>query len=127
MWSPLRFALLASAAPLFLACASARQQPEARPVAPEAPPAATVTPVAEPPPQALSGIRFSVDPPDAQVFVDGRSVGQASALAGAGTVRLSPGLYRVSVEKVGFQTWRAEVAVRVGVEPIEVKLLALQR
>src|SRR5208282_5572320 len=106
---------------------SARPQPEPRPPPPEAAAPATVAPLAEPPPQALSGIRFSVDPPDAQVFVDGRSVGLASALAGAGTVKLSPGLYRVSVERAGFQTWRAEVAVRVGVEPIEVKLLALQR
>jgi hypothetical protein len=124
MWTPLRLALLVSAASLFAACASARPQPESHPA--EAAPA-IVAPVAEPPPPALSGIRFSVDPPDAQVFVDGRSMGQASALAGAGTVKLLPGLYRVSVERAGFQTWRAEVAVRVGVEAIEVKLLALQR
>jgi hypothetical protein len=67
-----------------------------------------------------------VAPPDAQVFINGRSVGKVAELKGSGTVRLSPGLYRVSVERVGFQTWRAEVAVRGGVEPIEVKLLQLQ-
>jgi hypothetical protein len=125
MFFSLRLAGLASAASVLAACASARPTPQPPQPAPEAAPIAP--PTAETAPQALSGIRFSVDPPDAQIFVDGRSVGRASALAEGGTVRLTPGLYRVSVERAGFQTWRAEVAVRVGVEPIEVKLLALQR
>ncbi len=126
MFLPLRLAGLASIASLIVGCATARPQPEPRPQAPEATPV-TAAPVPEAAPSQPTGIRFSVEPPDAQIFVNGRSVGAVSSLADAGTVRLSPGLYRVSVERVGFQTWRAEVAVRGGVEPIEVKLLQLQR
>ncbi len=111
---------------LIAACASARPQPEPAPPPrlPPAPVAIGATPEAAPEP--LAGIRFSVEPRDAQLFINGRSVGTVAGLKESGTVRLSPGLYRVSVERVGFQTWRAEVAVRGGVEPIDVRLLQLQ-
>jgi hypothetical protein len=121
---PLRLLGPASAIWLFVCCASAKPHPAPQPAS--APPPVAAAPTAETAPEQLSGIRFSVAPPDAQVFINGRSVGKVAELKGSGTVRLSPGLYRVSVERVGFQTWRAEVAVRGGVEPIEVKLLQLQ-
>lgn len=80
---------------------------------------------APPPPAAPqpteTGLSFAVEPPDAEVFVDGRSHGRVADLARSG-LPLPPGLYQVSLKRAGFATWRAEVAVRAGLEPIRVTL-----
>jgi hypothetical protein len=111
-------AVLAAAAAL--ACASA---PGPRPAPAAAGPRAAVAgeasvagPRADP-----VGLSFSVDPADAEVLVDGRSCGKAGELARSG-LPLPPGLYQVSLKRAGYATWRAEVAVRGGLEPIRVTL-----
>ncbi len=68
------------------------------------------------------GLAFSVEPGDAEVFVDGRSFGSAADLARERAVPLEPGLYQVTLKRTGFATWRAEVAVRAGIETIRVTL-----
>lgn len=67
---------------------------------------------------------MAVIPSDAEVFLDGRRLGPASALGGAdGVLSLEPGVYQITVRKKGFETWRAEVAVGDRVERIEVSLV----
>lgn len=68
-----------------------------------------------------SGLTFAVEPADAEVLVDGRSFGQVVNLE-RGAVPLQPGLYQVALRRPGYATWRAEVAVRTGLEPIRVTL-----
>lgn len=68
------------------------------------------------------GLAFSVEPGDAEVFVDGRSFGSAADLARGGALPLEPGLYQVTLRRAGYATWRAEVAVRGAIESIRVTL-----
>jgi hypothetical protein len=81
-------------------------------------PAAPATDAASPAPQK-PGVRLKIDPPDALVFVDGK----AHDLAGGdGFVELEPGLHQVMIRREGYQTWRAEVTVKDGVELLDLKL-----
>lgn len=106
----------------FVACATSRA-----PATQAVPTVAPRTEVAPAPPPAPvpaleSGIRFFVDPPDARLLVNGRDLGGVAQLGG-GVVRLAPGLYRVTLRREGFETWRAEVAVRGGFERLQVSLV----
>ncbi len=113
-------AILAAAA---MACASAPPPP---------PPAPTPTPAPSPPPAAPAprapsapetGLLFEMKPAEAQIAVDGQPYGTVADLASRGGVlALAPGIYQVSLRAPGYATWRAEVAVRTGSEPIRVKL-----
>lgn len=71
---------------------------------------------------ARGGLAFSVEPGDAEVIVDGRSLGSAAALARGGALALEAGLYQVTLRRAGYATWRAEVAVGATVETIRVAL-----
>ncbi|HUB09833.1 MAG TPA: PEGA domain-containing protein [Myxococcales bacterium] len=110
--------------PFVLAACATAQRPAAQPVS-SAPPRPVATPSA--PPQASpspgSGIRFFVDPPDAEVLVNGRDLGSVARLGADGSLRLTPGIYRVTLRHPGFETWRAEVAVRGAFERIQVQLV----
>jgi len=116
---PLMLALAAGV----LACgtpAGSRLPPAAPP--PVASVAATPPPGAAAPATSVApGLSFTVDPPASELLIDGRSLGKVSELAG-GFVQLPPGLYQVSLKHAGFNTWRAEVAVRTGVEVLRVTL-----
>ncbi len=113
-------ALLAATA---VGCASA---PAPTPVpAPAAakppPPPAAAAPRAPSAPE--TGLLFEVEPAEAQIAVDGQPYGTVAQLAARGGVlALAPGIYQVSLRAPGYATWRAEVAVRTGTEPIRVKL-----
>lgn len=112
-------AMLAAAA---TACASAPRPPPAPVPAPSA-----AAPPAAPAPRAPSapetGLLFEVEPAQAEIAVDGQPYGTVAALASRGGVlALAPGIYQVSLRAAGYATWRAEVAVRAGTEPIRVKL-----
>jgi hypothetical protein len=104
---PLALCVLAG---LSLACATAR--PPASPAHPESPASAA----------EVTGLSFTVEPADAEVVIDGHSAGAVAGLPRGGVVPLPPGLYQVSLRRAGYSTWRAEVAVRSGVEPIRVTL-----
>ncbi len=109
-------AILAAAA---MACAST---PRPAPTPTPAPP-----PPAAPAPRAPSapetGLLFEVEPAAAEIAVDGQLYGTVRELAARGGVlALAPGIYQVSLKAPGYATWRAEVAVRTGTEPIRVKL-----
>ncbi len=103
-------------------CASA---PPARPA--EAPtaaaPAAVAAPAAPAPSSGPSGLSFQVEPAEAQILIDGKPYGTVATVGNGGVVPLQPGLHQVSVKCAGYETWRAEVAVRNAVEPIRVTLV----
>ena len=74
-------------------------------------------------PAVTSGIRFLVEPDDAEIFVGDEPKGSAQTLASAGGVlALSPGDYAITLKRDGFKTWRAEVALTGQVEVLEVKM-----
>lgn len=88
--------------------------------APPPPPAeqqpAAVAPEAE---RLPPGLRFDVQPPDADITIDDKSYGAAGDL---GHVPLPPGIYRVSIRAKGHTTWRAEVSVGDSTEVLKVAL-----
>lgn len=89
----------------------AATQPELSTGAPRAPDAAE------------TGLRFAVEPVDAQIAIDGRPYGAVAELAGQGGIlNLAPGIYQVSLKATGYVTWRAEVALRAGTETLRVQL-----
>lgn len=109
----------AAAASVALACASA---PAVRSVPAAAPPPARPAAADPAPPAPVdSGLSLAVEPADAELVIDGRSLGKVTDLGG-GVVPLPPGLYQVSLRRAGFSTWRAEVGVHAGLEPIRVTL-----
>ncbi|HEY6106802.1 MAG TPA: PEGA domain-containing protein [Anaeromyxobacteraceae bacterium] len=111
-------AVLAAAA---MACASPPRPPPPPPSPAPAPPPAAPAPRA--PSAAETGLLFEVEPAEAQIAVDGQPYGTVAELASRGGVlALAPGIYQVSLRAPGYATWRAEVAVRTGTEPIRVKL-----
>lgn len=111
--------LAASAAAVACATPSATRAP-APAAAPQAVgPAATPTASV---PAETTGLSLAVEPADAELLIDGKPCGKVSELLRGGVVPLQPGLYQVSLKRPGFATWRAEVAVRSGVEPIRVIL-----
>lgn len=109
-----RIALLLATS-LLLSCA--RRLPE--PTQPE--PANSGPVEAEPTieEKAPPGLRFQVEPADAEVFIDEKSYGEAAQL---GHVPLPPGIYRVSIRARGYTTWRAEVSVGESAEVLKVSL-----
>ena len=68
----------------------------------------------------MGGIRFVIEPNDAEVIVDGEPMGTASELPPL--VEFEAGIHQILVRKDGFQTWRAEVAIRDQTETITVTL-----
>lgn len=114
------FRLAAAAAALALAaCAGGKAAPPPA-AGPEraAAPAVQAAPAA---PLPATGLELAVEPPGAEVYVDGQPRGVVSDLA-SGVLGLAPGIYQVSLKAPGHVTWRAEVAVRAGRERIEVRL-----
>jgi hypothetical protein len=119
--------LIAVATSGSMGCASQQKPPSASP--PEA--TALSVPAPPPPPAAAprapdaveSGLVFTVEPSESQISVDGRSYGTVADLADRRwLLPLAPGIYQVSLKAPGYVTWRAEVALRSGIEPIRVTL-----
>jgi hypothetical protein len=105
-----------------LACASAPKPAPGPEQAPAAAPVAAPAPRA--PAAAATGLVFAVEPREAQISVDGQPYGTVAGLAGRdGLLPLAPGIYQVSLKAPGYATWRAEVAIRSGTEPIRVTLV----
>lgn len=69
-----------------------------------------------------TGLILFVEPPDAEIAVDGRSRGPASGLGAGGLLPLPPGIYQVAVSRPGYATWRAEVAIRAEAQRFNVVL-----
>jgi hypothetical protein len=110
---------------LLLLCAgcatTAERKPEPAPTA--APPPETTAPAASAPtPELPPGLTFNVQPPEAELWVDGESHGKIQALGPSHNLALKPGIYRVSLKCPGYDTWRAEVAVKDKPELIQVSL-----
>lgn len=105
------------------ACGSGNKKAPAEPEqATPADAAPAPAPDAAPAPRG-PGVELRIDHPDAEVLVDGESVGVASDLeAGGWFIPLEAGIHQIAVRKTGYQTWRAEVSVRDATETIEVTL-----
>ena len=106
---------------LFLTAASCAHTeaaaPSAEPTPP--PPAAEQVMVADEP-----GIKIDVQPPDAELVIDGQSYGRVAEMrVPNGVLSLKPGLYQVSLKREGYLTWRAEVTVGDKSELLKVALV----
>lgn len=66
-------------------------------------------------------LRFKVTPADAVLSLNGRAYGPVQALGDPPQLRLVRGVYRVSLSRDGYETWRGEVAVSDG-ETLEIAL-----
>jgi hypothetical protein len=115
---------LFAAALVGFACAtSPAVRSEAKPAAePSLPPPPRVEPSATAVRPSGPSLVFNVQPPEAEVVVDGVSHGSVRALGAGGMLRVLPGIYRVSLRAPGYITWRAEVAVKDAPEVIQVTL-----
>ena len=70
------------------------------------------------------GIKIDVQPPDAELLIDGQSYGRVAEMkVPNGVLSLKPGLYQVSLKRDGYQTWRAEVTVGEKSELLKVALV----
>ena len=95
-----------------------RQVPVQETAAP--PPPAEVAKPVEP---TGPGLIIHVEPDDAEVIIDGASLGVASKLElQNGLLPLRPGIYQVNLKRQGFVSWRAEVTVNDKPETILVTL-----
>lgn len=68
------------------------------------------------------GLCLDVVPRNADLWVDGESLGQVHVVAPQRFLPLSPGIHRITLKSPGKDTWRAEIAVGSRPEPIMVKL-----
>jgi hypothetical protein len=119
-----RRSILIFVAAASLACASAPRPAPAPAPAPAVAPAPVATPAPRAPAAAVTGLVFAVEPREAQISVDGQPYGTVGDLAARdGVLPLAPGIYQVSLKAPGYATWRAEVAIRSGMEPIRVTLV----
>jgi PEGA domain len=76
------------------------------------------TPPPPPPAKVVEGtLTVDVDPPDAEVEVDGSARGAVSSLT------LAPGAHQIVIRKTGFEIWRGEVEIKDQTEKIQVKLV----
>lgn len=107
-----------------IGCASAPKPKAIAPASSRAPVTSREPSAVPRSPETLAtGLFFDVEPPEAEIAVDGRDFGTVGSLADArGFLPLPPGIYQVSLKATGHVTWRAEVAVRSSTEPIRVKL-----
>ena len=81
-----------------------------------------------PAPRPVTGFRIEVEPPEAELTVDGQVLGPVNAvLLEAGVLKLEPGIHQVSLRLKGYQTWRGEVALGNQVEPLKVSLVKAGR
>lgn len=77
-----------------------------------------------PTPKPVTGFRIEVEPPEAELTVDGQVLGPVSAVPlEGGVLKLDPGIHQVSLKLKGYQTWRGEVALGSQVEPLKVSLV----
>jgi PEGA domain len=68
------------------------------------------------------GLRTLVIPDDAEVFIDGGSMGPASQFRGRTFIRMKAGKHVVEIKKPGYQTYRDEVFVSNNMITITVML-----
>ncbi|MEW6324999.1 MAG: PEGA domain-containing protein [Nitrospirota bacterium] len=68
------------------------------------------------------GLRTIVIPDDAEVFVDGASMGPASQYRGRTFIQMKAGKHVVEIKKAGYATYREEVFVSGNLKTITVTL-----
>jgi hypothetical protein len=82
-------------------------------------------PTPTPPPPVVKPtegvVTVEVDPPDAEVDIDGAPRGAASSLGG--TLTLTRGTHQIVLHKPGFEIWRGEVEVQNQTEKLTVTLV----
>ncbi|MCA9561362.1 MAG: hypothetical protein KC583_22590 [Myxococcales bacterium] len=75
-----------------------------------------------PPPPGVGFVRVQVDPPDADLVVDGRYLGRVDGYA-RGVVRLPEGARRLELRKKGFEPWYGLVVVGPEAATIDTRLV----
>jgi hypothetical protein len=75
-----------------------------------------------PPPPGVGFVRVQVDPPDADLVVDGRYLGRVDGYA-QGVVRLPEGPRRLELRKKGFEPWYGLVVVGPEAVTIDTRLV----
>lgn len=82
---------------------------------------------AAPPPVEVPtgpGLLLAVEPPDAELVIDGTSYGPVAGLkTQAGLLSLKPGIYQVALKRPGYVSWRAEVTINEAPERLKVSLV----
>ncbi len=74
------------------------------------PQAAQPAPAEAPPPvQRLAGLTLSIDPPDAEAYLDGQPMGSGGIFKD-----LTAGRHSLSVKREGYQDWKNEVNLQAG-------------
>lgn len=76
-----------------------------------------------PPPPGVGFVRLQVDPPDADLLVDGRYLGRVDGYA-QGVVRLPEGQRRLELRRKGFEPWYGLVVVGPEAVTIDARLVA---
>lgn len=72
----------------------------------------------------IPGLLMRVEPPDAELAIDGVPQGKVSELkTQSGVLALKSGIYRVSLTRAGYVSWRAEVTINDTPEALQVRLL----
>jgi hypothetical protein len=112
MSQAMRFSTLIIFALGLTACGSKEKSPE-RPALVEESDAAPVE---------VSGMRFEIEPSDAEVIVDGKTLGKASELMGRGMLDLEPGIHQIMIRHEGFETARVEVTITGTTETLQLSL-----
>lgn len=97
--------------------------PKQVPVPDDAPPPPPKGVVAPPQAPTGPGLIVNVQPTDAELIIDGASLGLVSKLTlENGLLPLKSGIYQVGLKRPGYVSWRAEVTVNDKPETIEVTL-----
>lgn len=76
-----------------------------------------------PPPRGSGFVALKVDPPDVEILVDDRYLGQADRWRG-GVVRLPEGPHRITLRKAGFYPWYGQVVAGEDAVTLTVRLVA---
>lgn len=109
---------------LLLACGSLSWGTACGSSSPKAESPALVPVEVEESPAPKPGIAFEIDPPDAEVFVDGESLGSAAEVIEAGDLILSAGLHQIMIRHDDFETSRVEVTIGEKTELLQINLQA---
>ena len=73
-------------------------------------------------PTDIPGIRFEIEPTDAEIIVDGETLGYASELMAKGVLDLVPGIHQIMIHHNDFETARVEVTIAEKTETLQLVL-----
>lgn len=78
-------------------------------------------------PAQIPGIAFDINPGDAEVIVDGESLGSAANGDIGEVLELVPGLHQIMIRHADYETYRVEVTIGEKTELLQINLQAKAR